>query len=375
MKKTIICLLLITIFAALFTPVQAVAKSEPTTVAFDKLTELVIAGNTAYRRERNEIRALEISLNTMNRQFNEIHNQQFALEQMLAMPGYANTTAGAQTEATVAQLNVSATELDKNIQSLRTRINEAKDSLTKTAKRHTLPAQNMYISNYILLIDLEIAERDMKVLERDLENCKLRQARGLSTTSDVRTAERNIENQETLIESKQDAIESNLDTLARYLNLSQNIILAGLPEFDFDKITTRNKSEDMKAFIASASAPAERVSKDAIKAAFDNPTPENQHSASVAAQDLEKAKKDAEEDFPKAYDALLKAYNDYINSKSVADAQRDFDNLTSQHERGLTSKNMLLNAEQMLENIKSRYEQQKIQLWTILIDYELKLIY
>ena len=360
MKRIICCLLILVLcFAAL--PLALAADEEPQTVTinYDDLEELVIAGSAAYQKELQEIRKLEMNYRDLSSQLRGINETIDMIESY--SPGASSS------------LWSSASTLRANMRTLEERINEMKEAMSERAVQHVHPAQKMYVSHYILEIDLGIALRDLETMERELTNCRLKLPRGLSTPRDVRNAEKNVDNQKDLLEAKQDAIDSNLEALAKYLGLAGPIEPAGMPEIDFSRITERDLDADLAAYIAAASSMAEKLYDQAKKDFVSSSTSANQYLREIAREDFEKAKKDAEADFPKAYEDLLKAYDSFMDSTLVADAQEEYDKAASQYSGGLITQNTLLNFEMMLASAQDRYEQQRIQLWLLLMDYEFSL--
>ena len=165
-----------------------------------------------------------------------------------------------------------------------------------------------------------------------------------------------------------------MKSLARYLGLTVPIVPEKMPDADFGKITGRDMRADMAAYIVAASSPAEKALQSARDNLSVNNNSANRYMRDIAQQDFDRAKKEAEADFPKVFSSLRDAYDDFMDSWLVADAQSDYDAAVAQYERGMISRNMLQSTEQMLEIIKARYEQQRIQLWLLFMEYEYNLV-
>ena len=362
MKKIISCLIILAICAALMPVAYASPPPRPVTVDYDDLTKMIVAGNAAYQKELQEIQKLEYTYDDLSQQRWDLYMDMDALPH------------APETEASRKKLEDAADTVSANMRIIRNRINDQKKALDNRAALHAYPAQRMYMGHFILMIDSQLAAHELERLERELANCRLKLSRGLSTQTEVKNAEKNVDNQKDAIKAVRDAIDDNLTALARYLGLTSQIRLADMPQVDLDRIVGRNLKTDQADYIAAASSTAEKVLQGARDSFELNNTPLNRYNRDIALADFEKAKRDAEADFPKVYENLLNAYEDYMESTLVIDAQEDYDLAEMQFERGLISRNMLLNVEQMLEVTKSRYEQQRIQLCLLFREYEFNLI-
>jgi len=362
MKKIIGCLLVLALCAALMSNALAASGAKPVTVDYADLTKLIISGNTAYQKDLQDIQKLEYNYDELSQQQWDIYMD------MSALPDTQ------ETEATRKKLEDSADTIGANMRMIRNRINDQKKALNDRATIHAYPAQKMYVSYYILLQDLEIASLELERLDRELASCRLKLSRGLSTPTEVRNAEKSLDNQKDVIEACSDSIDDNLKALARYIGLTSPIVLTELPDVDFERITGRDLKADMYAYIQASSATAEKIWQSARDSFELNNTTLNRYARDIALSDYEKAKKDAEADFPKVYEDLRKAYDDFIDSTAVADAQEDYDTALSQYERGLISLLALNGAEQKLDTIVARYEQQRLQLRLLFMEYEYNLL-
>ena len=362
MKKVISIILLLALCAALMSNALAASEAKPVTVAYADLTKFIIAGNTAYQKDLQDIQKLEYNYDELSQQQWDIYMD------MSALPDTQ------ETEATRKKLEDSADTIGANMRLIRNRINDQKKALNDRATIHAYPAQKMYVSNYVLLLDLKIASLELERLERELASCRLKLSRGLSTQTEVRNAEKSLDNQKDVEKACRDSIDDNLKALARYIGLTAPIVLTELPDVDFDGITGRNLKTDMAAYILASSATAEKVWQSARDSFELNNTTLNRYARDIALSDYEKAKKDAEADFPKVFDDLLQAYDDFMDSTTVADAQDDYDTAVSQYARGLISKIMLQSAEQKLDTIIARYEQQRLRLRLLYMEYEYNLL-
>ena len=365
MKKVLSCLLVLVLCTAFILPASTVTEEEPVTVSFEQLTEMVMRGNASYQRLLQEIGRLQIGLDGLSGQYDEVSD---ALSVIDAMPD------GSQTWQMRGELRSSASELDYRMRSLQSNINAMRGASNNMALQFAFPAQMMYIGHYISLLDLEIALRELENYERELENARLMLARGLSSRRDVRNAERNVDDQKDAVKARRDAIDDNLEALARHLGLTVSIAPAGMPEIEFERFTERDFEADMAAYIDAATVDEQRELDSAIRELRRTNSRINRFTHDSAVQNLETAKITAEADFPKIFDALIEAYEDYLDSTLVADIQEDYDMLAAQYERGLVSRNTLLRVERALENVKSGYEMQRIGLFMTLLEYELGLV-
>jgi hypothetical protein len=357
MKRAVSCLLVLALCMAPMSFTLAKDEDPPAVISFDLLTELIIAESTVYQKELQEIKKLELSYGELSRQLRDMENLIDSLPPDIS-----------------SQFWGSASTLRANMRTVDTRIVELKDALETKVIQHVFPAQKMYMSHFILQIELEVSRLELEIYNRELENCRLKLPRGLCTARDLKNAEKNVDNQIDLIEAKEDSIDNNLKALAKYLGISSGISLGEMPEMDFSLITGRDLKADKEAYIAAAASLAEKMLDEAKKTYNSNRTTGNLYAIDIARQDFEKAQKDAESDFPKVYSDLLKAYNDFSDSSIVADAQEDYDKAVSQYANGIITRNMLLNSELMLEIVKERYGQQRIQLWLLFMDYEFSLV-
>ena len=357
MKKLISILLVLTMSAAFMTVAFAEGDEGSVVVGFDELRDLVMDGNASYRQDLQEIRSLELVYNDMVKQQRELRDL------MQVLPPDISSLLRSQ-----------SIELNNNIRTMSTRIDDLNGALDSRAAQYVYPAQLMYIANYLLEIEVEVALQELQTLERELENTRLKFSRGLATTRDVRDAEKKVDDQQDLIKTKRDSVSDNLEDLAKHFGLDSIIELEGLPELDFDLIIERDLEADLEAFIQASTIVEEKILEEALSAYKKNNSAVYRYARDNARADLEKAKQDAEADFPKVYEALRDAYDDYIDSVLVTDMQADYDLLVSQYERGLISRKTLLEMGMYLEIVKYRYEQQRIQLLMTLLEYEFGLI-
>ena len=361
MKRIISCLLIFALCAAFAPHALAKAEEEPAVVSFEQLQELVIAGNTAHQSYLQEIRKLELT-------YDELESERRPLRQrLLQMP--------AETPTEISdQLWDALTDMESIMEKIQETIDELKDAQGDVVTQITFPAEMMYIAHYILMLDVDILLREQEMLQRELANTRLKLSRGLASQGDLKNAEKNVDALNDMEKALRDAIEDNLDALARHLGLDGPIELDGLPEIDFDRITQRDSKADLAAYIEAVCATEEKAFQDARAEVRSNNTSVNRFARDNARRDYDNARKNAEADFPKVIDALLEAYDDYVESTLVSDAQEDYDKAALQHGQGLLSANMLLGLDIRLETAKARYEQQRIQLWILLMEYEFGLI-
>ena len=353
MKNVLCCLLVLALCAAAVAPAPVMAASQTITVDYDDLADLVVDGNAAFRGIQQEIRRLELTHNELQWQYGELFEQ---------------------IEAGAWMLISSLGTIRASMRQLREVIDELKDSISSRVIQITFPAQMMYMSHYILMIELDIALREMESLELELTNTQLRLSRGLASQREVTNAERAVRRQQDVLKARRDSIDDNLEALAKHLGIIGTIELGDLPEIDIEKITERDPEDDLAAYIIAASAPAEKALEDARTEARRDNTAPNRHVRDVASQELRRVRLEAEADFPKIYDSLLEAYDDFIDFQEVVYAQEDYDSLEAQYERGLVSRNMLLSIERHLDNMKDRHEQMRLQLWMQFMEYEFGLI-
>ena len=361
MKRAISCLLVLALFAVSMTFAPAKAEEETVTVGFEQLEELVIAGNAAHQSYMQEIRKLELGYNELQKQ------RRLLTDSISALP------PGMPDEIT-SPLRSASSELRNHMRTIQEVMDELRDAQDGVVTQITYPAQMMYIAHYIISLDLEIVSREFELLERELTNSRLKFALGMASSRDVRALETNVDGLKDVVKALEDAIDDNLDTLGRYLGISAAIELEGMPEMDFDRITGRDAEADLAAYLEAVTAPAEKALDDARDDVRKNNNAVNRFARDIAQRDLETAIRDANTDFPKLLDAMLEAYEDFTESKLVTDMQEDHDKVVSQHRQGLISQNMLRGSELRLENTKARYEQQRIQLWLLLLEYEFSLI-
>ena len=360
MMKKAKCAMIITVIACMAFALcpSGSAQGETVLLDYDKLIELTVSGNPAYQREIQEIHRLELVFSDMGDDYRDMQDLMSSLGLGL----------------TPIEMYKTVADLRKSLDATYDRIMELKGELERKAIKHSFPAQVLYINHYILEIDLEIAQRNLGAYERQLVIAKLLLSLGLSTARDVRNAEREVEEQEKTIKGREESMDDNLEALGKLLGISTFEMPDEMPQMDFDRIVERDLEADIAAYIKATAGPEEKALQDARYACSISNTAANRYILEVATQDFERAKKEAEDDFPKVYNVLLEEFEDFSKTTSVADAQEDYDSLCVQYESGLASKNALLAMELALENTKSAYELQRIGLWLLLLEFEYSLV-
>ena len=356
MKNSIYCILVLALCIGYIHTCSANAATEVSTevVNYDKLIVLVISSNPAYEREMQEINLLEHT-------YSDMADEYRALQDYMGELGFGSTPF---------DYLKAAANLKQSLELTYDRIIEMKAELERKAIRHTYPAQVLFINHYTLLIKKDIAERELEILHRELANCRLKEMLGFASIRQVRDAERNVDNQQKAIKVSMEEIENNLVELAKQLGLLSISIPDEIPEMDMEKIVNRNEEADLAAYIEASAAVAAKALEDAEYSYRINNTAANRYMRDVAKQDYERAKKEAESDFPRVYDALQEKYKEYIESKAVSDAQDDYDTIIAQHALGIVSQSMLLDSELILENAKAFHLLQRIGLWLSFLEYE-----
>jgi len=185
MKRILSCLLILALCVVPILTTLAAAESEPSILSYDDLADQVISGNAAYQKELQEIQRLEHNYSDLAMQFWQLE------ELMYSMPPELS-----------AQLMSSAASLSSSMRTTGKLIDEMKDALDSKVVRYLYPAQKIYINHYILLLDMEIALRELNSLERELETCRLKLPRGLCTQRDVRNAEKSVDPKKALTTRK-----------------------------------------------------------------------------------------------------------------------------------------------------------------------------
>jgi outer membrane protein TolC len=344
--KRILCILsLLALCAAQMAYAQDEAAG-PVPVAFDRLPTLVVAGSPDYQKDLQEIRKTEISINEIQSQLDDLHQ---------------NWNANLQT----------IMALQANLWDAEDYLEELNDALENKAKQRLYPVQRLYMNHYVLTFDVETAQRELAALENDLSTCRQKRARGLVTQSAVDAVEKNVKAQRDKAKAAQTKVDDNLEAMAKTLSMD-DIVLEALPAMDFKRIADRDLKADLAAYIPAASASAEKAMRAARRKSDDSRA--DRYAYTMAERDYQQAKKDAEKAFPKVYETLKDAYDDMLESTALADAQKEYDRDKVRFDRGLIARNQLLGSERALANARSLAKQREIQVWLLFMEYEYSLI-
>jgi hypothetical protein len=143
---------------------------------------------------------------------------------------------------------------------------------------------------------------------------------------------------------------------------------------DFNRISNRDMKSDSAAYKLAASASAEKAVKAANERYARTASSLDWYVYTIAVEDFERAKKEAEKEFPKVYQKLRDAYDDMADSTEVTDAQLNYDRDKARFDRGMISQSKLLSSEQALQNAKNHQAKLEIQMWIQLMEYEYGLL-
>jgi len=365
-KKALLFILPLALCAVSMVYAMPESNTRPAPVSYDQLSQLVIAGNPVYQKELQQIRKVEIAIDEMRSALDELNRDiNVNLQPIIALLAQLNIKWAVDVQTAIALRSglVAAEDLSVKLRS----------ELDSKAAQLIYPAQKMYVAHYTLTPETEIALRDLEALEKDLTICRQKLSRGMVTSDAVQNAERSVANQKDAVKAARKKADDNLEALAKYLDLD-GVELMGLPAIDLARITGRDPAADQAAYRLSASAAEERAMKAAGDTYDKSGSSADRYAYTIASEDYEKAKNQAEKAFPKVYEALRDAYDDFIGSTMAVDAQKKYDNAQSQLDRGLIAPNTLLSVERALLNAKDRKEQQRIHLWMLMLEYEYDLI-
>jgi len=325
---------------------------KPVVLNYEQLSELVKAHNLGYQKDLQEIRRAELSIKEIESDLGDLY--QLYREGLDVF------------NAIEAQYSI-LFDAEENLSKLH-------DGLGGRLKQHVYLAQKQFIGHYIIALDVEIAERELDALEKELLSAKYKMSRGLVTQNEVRNTEKSVEAQKRTVKAIQTKADDNLEALAKDLGIEDPITLEGLPAIDFERITNRDLKSDLDAYIQAAAAVAEKTMKAANERYAKSKSSINWYVYTMFVKDYEIAKKEAEKEFPKVYRTLRDAYDEMVNSTELIDAQKNFDKDEAQFARGIISQNKLLSSERALQNAENRQTKLEIQIWLQLMEYEYSLL-
>jgi len=324
----------------------------PTMLNYEQLPGLVKAQNLGYQKDQQEIRKAELYIKEIESDLGDLYQlYQEGIDVFNAI------------EAQYSLLF----DAEENLYRLY-------DGLEGRLKQHVYLAQKQFISHYIIALDMETAQRELEALEKELLSAMNKMSRGLVTQNAVRHAEKNVEAQKKTVKAIQTKADDNLETLAKALGIEAPVTLEGLPDIDFTRITNRDLESDLTDYIQAASATAERTMKAAKDRQAKSKSSIDRYVYTIFVQDYERAKKEAEKEFPKVYQTLRDAYDEMCDSIELAEAQKNYDKDEALFARGMISQSKLLSSERALQNAENRQAKLEIQIWLQLMEYEFSLL-
>ena len=328
-------------------------QAAPVPVSYDKLEELVTAGNPAVAAVNQAYDKIKVQIDELERQDQDLSSRR---------PGAAYVAILINIRTNVKNLKKALGDEDKD---------------TRTAIGSQLFAARMlYLKNYALAAQLESLNHGIANANEDLTSYKSRYELGVLPYSAVDTFEKNIKTMNDGTKALQRSIESNLSGLAALLGIAGKIELAGFPEIDTASIAARDYNADLAAY--TLSAPDVQTKRNAVesaqKAYNDTPSDTNKFALDTAESDYAKAQATAAVNFPDVYKNLTDEYSDYVTSTTVSDAQSDLDKAERRYALGLIPKTALTSARRALDAAELKYGQDSITLCIDLLQYEFNLI-
>ena len=358
MKKTVCLILALTMLCASAAPVFAAGEPAPEetviTVDYDRIAEHIAENNPAVLSVLQAYHKLRLQLNALESSHSDLLKSPLSLME-IASP--AMTLQNAMKELSDALKN-----MDKD--------------LNKAADGQIHVARMMYLRQFILTEQLQTAERALAAAKRDMELYLKKLEIGLISQSTPESFEKIVTAHTDAVKALRKASDDNLTALSDLLGINTPIQLGALPEIELGGIKERDLKADLAAYTLSAS------DVQAKKAAYNNASDAlasasnaaNIYARDVAKKNYETAKVLAARDFPRVYGDLSDIYEDHISSSAVKDAEKDLDKLQKQFDAGFVSLNTVIAAERALADAKSKYEQERLSVFTALLQYEYDLI-
>lgn len=354
--KRIMCAIFILAMVVVFVTPSAYAKSEATVesaaVSFDKLAELVKAKSYDYQKDLQEIRKIELSIEDLESDLVDL---------------YKLFREGTDVFQEINEQHLKILDAENSLSNLQ-------DGLKNSLKQHVYQAQKLYINHFLLLLDVDIAQQELEILEKTHTSAMQKLSRGLISQNSVSIAEKSMDNQKKNVKAALTNVDENLEILTKYLGLETTITISDMPEMDFKRITGRDMKADLAAYILAASSTVEKAMKAANDRYSRSKLSIDSYIFTIYRQEFEKTKKEAEKEFTKTYEKLKDAYNEFVNSTALTDAQKDYSMNEAQFARGIIPLNKMLSSERALHNAEIQQKKSEIQVWLHLMEYENSLL-
>jgi len=357
LKHRVVSIGLCVVLFACFLPLSLTAASAGddavTTVAYDNLRSLVIAGNPDYASALREIE------NTKRLLASATSEHQAAMDD--------ENWAGNINQ--IMSLQTSMDNYEKQVTDLTTQ-------LPGVADKQTHQARQKYINNFILLYNLGTAVSAQQSLEAQLPQAQMKVDLGLAAQATLNTLNQQIKDSKDAVKTAQKAIDDNLKDLKKFLGLYGDIKLGALPKMDLTRIAKRDYDADLALYLVAAPAvvSAQSAYDKVLETYQNNKTTANRIAVETAQLKLDDAKETARDEFPDIFSALQDQYDEYLNRDTLADKQAELAKLQKQYALGLVSKAQVTVKQKEIDETLSAKDRDGVQLFWKLLDYEFSLI-